>query len=119
MTPLGKYIRTLRDKKELSLREFATELRKTAAFISDVELGRRYPSEEVLADMAKVLGTTVEDLKKHDFRPPVDEIRRITASNPQIAVAFRNAVDNVPAEKLQKALEQLVEARSEKKRRPG
>src|SRR5438477_3709359 len=108
MTPLGPYIRGLRDKKELSLREFATELGKTAAFISDVELGRRFPSEEVLVAMAKVLGTTVDDLKKHDFRPPVDEIRRITASNPQIAVAFRNAVDNVAPAKLQKALEQLI-----------
>lgn len=115
MTPLGTYIRQLRDKKEMSLREFARRLKKTAAFISDVELGRRFPSPEVLEEIAKLLGTSVEDLKKHDFRPPLEEVRKATESRPALALAFRSAVQRVEPETLQKMLEQLVESAGKKR----
>jgi transcriptional regulator with XRE-family HTH domain len=76
------------------LREFAKKLGGlSAAFLSDIELGRRYPSEKVLADMARVLGTTVEDLRQYDTRPPVDEIKRLATSNPKFGLAFRKVVD--------------------------
>ena len=43
---LGQRIRELRGKKDLSLRELAKKLDVSAAFLSDIELGRRYPSEK-------------------------------------------------------------------------
>lgn len=86
---LGGRIRELREVKDLSLREFAKKLGRSAAFLSDVELGRRHPSERVLADMARVLGTTVEDLKSHDARPPVEEIKRKAIANPAWGLALR------------------------------
>ncbi len=43
--------------------------------------------------MARVLGTTVEDLRQYDTRPPVDEIKRLATSNPKFGLAFRKVVD--------------------------
>jgi transcriptional regulator with XRE-family HTH domain len=91
---LGQRIRELREGKDLSLREFAKKLGGLSApFLSDVELGRRYPSDKVLADMARVLGTTVSDLRSHDTRPPVEGLKRLTTSNPAYGLAFRRVID--------------------------
>ena len=92
--PLGQRIRELRDKKDLSLREFASKLGCSAPFVSDIELGRRYPSEKVLKDMARILDTTVEDLKAHDIRPPVEEMKERIAADPRYALAFRKVIDH-------------------------
>ena len=74
MKTFGERIRELREEKDLSVRELAKRLKVSAPFLSDVELGRRHPSEEVLARMAKNLDTMVEELKKHDSRAPVQEL---------------------------------------------
>ncbi len=101
---LGQYIRKLREQdKDLSLREFARKIDCSAAFVSDIELGRRYPSEKVLAKIAKVLAATVEDLRAHDTRIPVKEIKRLAGENPEYALAFRRLVNSkVSAEDLMK-----------------
>src|SRR5713101_4469131 len=94
MKTLGQHIRELRDQKDLSLREFAKKLGGlSAAFLSDVELGRRHPSEAVLAGMARVLDTTIEELKQHDSRPPVEELKRLSSRDPAFGFAFRKLVD--------------------------
>jgi transcriptional regulator with XRE-family HTH domain len=90
---LGIYLRKLRDERDLSLREFARRLRCSAPFISDIELGRRYPSDRMLEDIAVLLGTSVEDLKTHDDRPPTEEMKKLIAANPRYALAFRTVVD--------------------------
>jgi transcriptional regulator with XRE-family HTH domain len=94
MKTLGERIRELREVKDISLREFGKQIGGlSAAFLSDIELGRRHPSDAVLADMARVLGTKLEDLRKHDSRPPVEEIKRLSALDPAYGVAFRKLVD--------------------------
>jgi transcriptional regulator with XRE-family HTH domain len=93
MEGLGAYIRRLRDELDISLREFAKRLDCSPAFISDIELGRRHPSEKVLAEMAKVLGVKIDDLRAQDIRPPIDEIKRMTQRNPKFALAFRTMID--------------------------
>jgi transcriptional regulator with XRE-family HTH domain len=104
---LGDRIRELRDKRDLSLRELGHKLDKSAAFLSDVELGRRHPSENVLADMARVLGTTIEDLKSYDVRPTVQELKRLVNQNPALGYAFRKVLDkDVTAQELIDLLEQ-------------
>lgn len=47
---LGQRIRELRERDDLSLREFARKLGVSAAFLSDVELGRRHPSIIAIGD---------------------------------------------------------------------
>ena len=101
MKTLGERIRELREQKDISLREFAKKLDISAAFLSDVELNRRFPSEEVLAKIAKHLNEPVEDLKAFDTRAPMEELKRITASNPLMGVALRRVVEkNVSASDL-------------------
>jgi transcriptional regulator with XRE-family HTH domain len=103
MKTLGERIRELREERDLSLREFAGKLKLSAAFVSDVELGRRFPSDKVLADMATVLKTTNEELRNHDTRPPVEDMKRITTSNPAYGLAFRRIIDEkVSPEELMK-----------------
>ena len=92
---LGEYIRELREKKDLSLREFAQKLGDlSASFLSDVELGRRYPSEKVLTNMAKVLGISVDKLKEYDNRPPIEDMKRRIMQNPGYSIAFRKMIDS-------------------------
>ena len=93
MKTLGERIRELRELKDISLREFAARLDLSAPFVSDVELGRRFPSGKVLAEMAKALNTSLEELKDFDTRPPVEDMRRLTTNNPAYGLAFRRVID--------------------------
>ena len=115
-TTLGLYIRDLRLKKRIPLRKFAEkldELSKNSAegeyarttsfspgFLSDIENGRRYPSEQVLELIAEILGVTVEELHDNDHRMPTEELQRLHAVNPMFGFAFRRAVNFIKAEKL-------------------
>jgi transcriptional regulator with XRE-family HTH domain len=93
MEGLGPYMRRRRDELDLSLREFAKRLNCSAAFISDIELGRRYPSDKVLGDIARVLDVTLEELQAMDVRAPIEDIKRLTQSDPRFALAFRTMID--------------------------
>ncbi len=111
---LGEYIREMRDRKDLSLREFASKIGDlSAAFISDIELGRRYPSAKVLEKMATTLGVKIEDLKKHDNRPPIENMRKMIQKDMRYSIAFRRMIDEgIPPEKLI----QIIERNRKKKK---
>jgi transcriptional regulator with XRE-family HTH domain len=101
MEGIGPYIRRRRDELDMSLREFAKKLDCSPAFISDIELGRRHPSDKVLSEMARILKVKVEELRGMDVRAPIDEIKRITQDDPTFAVAFRTVIDkNISANDL-------------------
>lgn len=93
MKTLGQHIRELRDQKDLSLRELATKISCSAAFLSDVELGKRHPSDKVLAKIADILNIKISELKKHDVRPDVEDFKRMSQIDPQYAFAFRQMID--------------------------
>jgi transcriptional regulator with XRE-family HTH domain len=108
MNMLGERIRELRDKKDLSLRELAKTLNISAAFLSDIELGRRFPSDKVLAGMAKALETTVEDLRTYDTRVPVEDIKRRANSDPMLGMFLRKVIDKkISAKRLLEVEEQI------------
>jgi transcriptional regulator with XRE-family HTH domain len=94
MMTIGEKIRQLREDKDLSLRELAKTIGVSAAFFSDVELGRRYPSDKHLAAIARALDTTLDELQAYDTRPPMRALRRMTLSNPQYGLAFRQLIDH-------------------------
>lgn len=100
MRSLGERIRELREEKDLSLRELARALGLSAAFMSDVELGRRYPSDEVLAKIAKKLHTTADDLRAHDTRPPLEDLKRVASANPVYGIAMRRMIERIDDEDL-------------------
>jgi transcriptional regulator with XRE-family HTH domain len=100
---LGQRLRELREAKDSSLRELAKKLHVSAAFLSDVELGRRFPSPDVLAKMAKILGVTTDELRALDARPPVEDLKRMAASQPAYGFALRQMVEKgVTADDLMK-----------------
>jgi len=91
---LGEKIRELREKKDISLREFAKKIGDvSAAHISDIELGRRYPSDSLFLKIAALLEVSVDELQQYDNRAPVDEIKRLVQSDPAFGFAFRKLVD--------------------------
>lgn len=93
-TTLGSRIRELREQVDISLREFAKKLGGISpAHISDIELGRRFPSEPLLQKMATLLRVPVDELRKYDNRPPVDELRRLASEDPAFGFALRKLVD--------------------------
>ena len=88
--PLGTRIRELREERDLSLREFAKKLDATSpAHVSDIELGRRFPSDDLLAKMAKILAVPLSELKSLDLRPRMEDLKRLVESNPVYGMALR------------------------------
>lgn len=94
MKTLGEYLRELRENKDLSVRELAKRLGVSAPFLSDVELGRRHPSDDVLSKLAREFDTTVVELRRHDARAPIRELRRMAANNPAMGFALRKVVED-------------------------
>jgi hypothetical protein len=47
----------------------------------------------MLEEMARLLKLEVAELKRHDQRAPLDEIKRMTEQDPGYAFAFRTLVD--------------------------
>jgi len=93
MKTLGERIRELREQNDLSLREFAKKLNLSAPFVSDIELGRRFPSEDVLEKIAKTLGITTEELRTHDTRLPISELKKLAQSSPAYGIALRKLAE--------------------------
>jgi len=84
---LGQRIRELRQEHGLSLRDLGERLGTSAnptspAFLSDLENGRRFPSDEMLAKLAQALGTTEVD------------------RNPQFGFAFRCVIAAIHTQNL-------------------
>lgn len=93
MKSLGEKIRELREHKDISLRELAKKLEISAAFLSDVELGRRNPSKKVLRQIALDLDVKPEELENYDTRLPVEEMRRMVQADPAFGLALRKVID--------------------------
>ena len=92
---LGQRIRELRDKADLSLRELAMRIGISAPFLSDIELGRRFPSEEILAKLADALDVSPDELKQYDTRGPIADLKRLIDSDPKLGFAFRTVVEKI------------------------
>jgi len=110
---LGQRIRELRDERDFSLREFARTLDVTPAHLSDIELGRRFPSENLLKRIAHKLKVNVSDLEQHDSRPPVDEIKRLSESDPTYGFAFRKMIEERISP--QEILKEIAKRKSDQK----
>ena len=97
---LGQKIRELREDADISLRELAKRLGVSAPFLSDVELGRRFPSEEVFEKLAQILKVSVNELRQYDSRQPVADLKRMIENNPGLGFAFRTIVEDIKGGRL-------------------
>jgi hypothetical protein len=66
----------------------------------DIELGRRFHFEEILANPASALNASLEDLKQYDNREPIADLKRLMDSNPKLGFAFRTSVEKVKSGKM-------------------
>jgi transcriptional regulator with XRE-family HTH domain len=96
----GEKLRELRYKADISLRELARNMDVSAPFLSDVERGHRYPSDKLLANLARYFQVSVNELKRYDNRPPIAEIRKLADEDPRVGFAFRTALDDVRTGKI-------------------
>ena len=71
------------------------ETKFSAGFLSDIENGRRFPSDRVLSAIAQALKVPEQELREKDQRMPTDDLQRLQALNPQFGFAFRRAVDYI------------------------
>jgi transcriptional regulator with XRE-family HTH domain len=99
-TSLGQRLRELREGVDLSARELAKRIGVSSPFLSDIELGRRFPSEEVLGKLAAALNVPLEELKQYDNRGPIADLKRLMDSDPKLGLAFRTAVEKVKSGEL-------------------
>ena len=114
MKTLGQHIRELREEKDLSLREFAKRLGLSAPFVSDIELGRRFPSDNVFEKIARVLGAPQDDLRAYDVRIPVSELKRLAQDDPAYGVVLRKLADKkISPEEIIRMIEKKDEGRKE------
>lgn len=104
---LGQRVRELRQKADLSLRDLGQRLKDpttgtpvSAAFLSDIENGRRFPSDDMIEKLAEALGGDAEDFRKCDPRGPAKEIQDLAVMNAQYAFAFRRALEIIHAQGL-------------------
>jgi transcriptional regulator with XRE-family HTH domain len=104
---LGERIKELRQATNQSLRQLAEKVKVTPPFISDVELGRRYPSEGVLSEIAKALGADLDELKSLDTRDSVPLVKRMVEADPRWGMAFRTVAEEGRAGRL--TPEQVIE----------
>lgn len=91
----GEKLRQLREEKDISLRELARRIGVSAPFLSDVELGRRFPTSDKLEMLARELDVDVDELKKHDFRDEADAIKKMMFANPAAGLAFRTLASQI------------------------
>lgn len=99
-TPLGEKIRELRLRSGISLRKLAETVKKSPPFISDIELGRRFPSASVLRDIATALGVEFEELRKYDSRESMSQLKELARKDAGWSFALRTAAEEASKGKL-------------------
>ena len=118
MNMLGERIRELREKRDFSLREFARKLGDVSpAHISDIENGRRNPSDELLQKIASVLGVSLEELKQLDSRLPIGQWKIAMRRDPELGFALRKLADqNVSSKEILRWAEKKGKGSGEKEK---
>jgi transcriptional regulator with XRE-family HTH domain len=113
---LGSEIQRLRLGAGFTLRAFARQLDISAAHQSDIEHGRRMPSEDLLRTMASALahtGTTYDDLKKLDSRLEKD-LETWIQKTPEARQMLREAKDSKrPVRDILRDLRRVLEGEDE------
>lgn len=109
--PLGEKIKQLRLEQGISLRSFATRIKKSAAFMSDIELGRRFPSPEVLVEIARELKVEASDLGKLDMRGSIDDLKKLMQRDPSWGLAFRTVAEVAEGVSPEEMIRRITETR--------
>jgi transcriptional regulator with XRE-family HTH domain len=91
---LGDKIKELRAGLKISLRELSRRAEISAPHLSDIELGRRYPSKDALERLSKELKVEVSLLSQLDTRDSLGDLKRMMTKDPAWGVAFRQMAED-------------------------
>ena len=124
--PLGAFLREKGQNKGLSVRKVCEAINADAnniptemvspAHLSDIETGRRAPSDRALKNICAVLEIAEEEIAQHDMRVPAQEIRDLATANQLYGKAFRRIVsgiqkNNISADDLLARIERILDTR--------
>ncbi len=69
----GEKLRTLRVRRELTLKQLANELGLTAhGYISELEAGKKMPTAEFVLNVARLFDVTTDELLRDEFELNID-----------------------------------------------
>jgi transcriptional regulator with XRE-family HTH domain len=107
---LGNFIRGRRSERHISLRALARQIKTSPTFLSDIELGRRFPSRTVLARIALTLDISPDVLSHFDHRSVMAALGGLVRRDPDLTKALNNLVNqlekgNLTANELMRKLE--------------
>lgn len=72
----------------------------TPPFLSDIELGKRFPSEKSRAKLAPLLGVDKEVLDRFDYRRYLPALLELLRTDPKVQEAFCIAMKSVSEGKI-------------------
>lgn len=110
MPSIGELVKGKRLERKWSLRQLATELAVTPAYVADIEADRRLPSAELMGRISTVLEISPEDLAAADSRLP-PELREWIEERPQLTGLLRSLRSSPEAELLIQRLSRLLNRR--------
>ena len=108
LTPFGLRLRNARAARRLSLRELATALNCTSAYISSIESGKRAITDQMFNAIMRVINPTTTELKElkeaRDQTVSKISIDLETASNParETVLAFARRFTSLSDEELKR-----------------
>lgn len=119
MDILGKRIRYLREKYQLSQKQLATRVNLTNAQLSRYELGERKPDPEIIKDIADFFDVSTDYLLGRTDNPDlIEEKNEESLLDPELGVFFKE-IKNAPEDR-QEQLRKIWEIiKSEGNRKPG
>jgi transcriptional regulator with XRE-family HTH domain len=95
MKPLGVRIKELRESQGLSIRGLSRKLETTsAAHLSDIERGRRFPSKELLIELADALDADVDELSRYDSRNTFKDLKQLASLDPALRLKIQQVIDS-------------------------
>ena len=84
----------------MSLRKLAAKVGCSPPFISDIELGRRFPSKTTLVSIAKALQIDVQELEQYDSRDALSTLKQLAERDSRWTLALRTQTDKITGGKL-------------------
>jgi transcriptional regulator with XRE-family HTH domain len=96
MKPLGQKLKELRGARGLSLRGLSLELEglSSAAHLSDIERGRRFPSKDLLLKLAQIFEVKFEELESYDARPGIKDLKRRADFDPAFGLKLQSFIES-------------------------
>ena len=115
-TTLGKYIRNLRNKRDIGVRELGRLVDVSGVHISSIEKDKNTPSPELLRKISVILDTDVDKLQSMANQVDPDVIDVIKKSPSAIPSFLRSAKGLTKAqwEKLEKTAIKMAKKKSKK-----